>query len=188
MHLYVTALTNFYRKQKALDMNSHSFFCENNVRKYLKFLQKRNAKHDHKQFADKNRNTLLNEYNENEFEQICHELWAHEVFSSECYFCTLMNILLEHYILICDNNQHAAEISDFFIFEFKKEESTWYMFLIFIICAGKQNQHDQLKIIDALQHKKFLICMLDDLTFYFFFLLKSWWWDFFRFKQAVCMI
>ena len=74
MHFYITAFTNFYKKQKILDMNNHLFFCENNVRKYFKFLQKKNAEPDHKQFADKNRNTLFNEYNENEFEQICYEL------------------------------------------------------------------------------------------------------------------
>ena len=55
-------------------MNSHFFSHENNVKEYLKFLQQKNAKHDHKQFADKNKNTLLNEYNEKKFEQICHEL------------------------------------------------------------------------------------------------------------------
>ena len=55
-------------------MNNYSFLYENNVRKYLKFLQQRDAKHDHKQFADKSRDTLLNEYNEKRFEQICHEL------------------------------------------------------------------------------------------------------------------
>ena len=55
-------------------MNSHSSSHENNVREYLKSLQQRDAKHDHEQFADKNRNTLLNEYNEKKFEQICHEL------------------------------------------------------------------------------------------------------------------
>ena len=55
-------------------MNNHFFFCENNVRKYFKFLQQKNAKHDHEQFADKSRNTLLNKYNEKKFEQIYHEL------------------------------------------------------------------------------------------------------------------
>ena len=54
-------------------MNNY-FFCENNVRKYFKFLQKKNMKHDYKQFADKSRNTLLNEYNKNEFEQIYYKL------------------------------------------------------------------------------------------------------------------
>ena len=55
-------------------MNNHSFSHENNIRKYLKFLQQKNAKHDHEQFADKNRNILLNEYNKKKFEQIYHEL------------------------------------------------------------------------------------------------------------------
>ena len=84
--------------------------------------KKKNVKHDYKQFANKNRNTLLNEYNENEFEQVYYELWAHEVFSSECYFHMLMNILLKYYMLTHNNNQHAIKISDFFIFKFKKEE------------------------------------------------------------------
>ena len=51
-----------------------------------------------------------------------------------------MNILLDHYMLTHDKDQHAAEISDFFIFEFKKEKSTYYMFLIFTTHTGKQNQ------------------------------------------------
>ena len=55
-------------------MNNHFFSHENNVRKYFKSLQQKNAKHNHEQFTDKNKNTLLNEYNEKKFEQICHEL------------------------------------------------------------------------------------------------------------------
>ena len=55
-------------------MNNYSFLCKNNIRKYFKFLQKKNMKHNCKQFADKNKNTLLNKYNKNEFEQIYHEL------------------------------------------------------------------------------------------------------------------
>ena len=31
-------------------------------------LYKKNTEHDHKQFADKNKNILLNKYNKNEFE------------------------------------------------------------------------------------------------------------------------
>ena len=62
----------------------------------------------------------------------------------------LMNILLDHYMLIYDENQYVAEILDFFIFEFKKEKFTCCIFLIFITHADKQNQHDQLKTIDAL--------------------------------------
>ncbi len=36
--LYVTALTDLYREQKTLDMNSHSTPHKNNVREYLKSL------------------------------------------------------------------------------------------------------------------------------------------------------
>ncbi len=55
-------------------MNSYLFSHENNIREYLKSLQKRDTKHNHKQFTDKNKNTLLNEYNKNEFEQIYYKL------------------------------------------------------------------------------------------------------------------
>jgi len=37
--MYVTALTDLYREQKVLDMNSHPTPRENNVREYLKSLQ-----------------------------------------------------------------------------------------------------------------------------------------------------
>ena len=72
--MYVTALTDLYREQKALGMNSHPTPCEDNVREYLKSLQQRDTQHDREQFADKGRDTLLDGYNDAEFEQICHEL------------------------------------------------------------------------------------------------------------------
>ena len=138
--IYVTALTDLYREQKTLNMNSHFSFCENNIREYLKFLQWRNAKHDHEQFADKSRDTLLNEYNEKKFEQIYHKLWAQEaVSSSEYHFYILMNILLNYYMLTYDKDWHAAKISNLFIFEFKREKFICYISLIFIIHADKQN-------------------------------------------------
>ena len=115
-------------------------------------------------------NILLNEYNKKKFEQICYKLWAWEVvFLFEYHFHMLMNILLNHYMLICNEDWCAAEISDFFIFKFKKKKFIYCIFLIFIIWADKQNQHDQLKIINTLQHKKFLICIFNNLIFYFFF-------------------
>ena len=76
VRIYVTALTDLYREQKALGMNSHPSSHEDNVREYLKSLQRRDAKRDREQFADKGRDTLLDGYNEEEFEQVCHELWA----------------------------------------------------------------------------------------------------------------
>ena len=70
VHLYVTAITDLYREQKALGMNNHPTPHEDNVRQYLKSLQQRDAWRDWEQFADKGRDTLLNEYNEDEFEKI----------------------------------------------------------------------------------------------------------------------
>lgn len=65
----------------------------------------------------------------------------------------------------------AAEISDLFTFEFKGEGSTHCMPLIFTTHTGKQNQHGWLEMIEALWHRKPLICMLSGLVFY---LLCHW--------------
>ena len=55
-------------------MNSHLTPQEDNVREYLKTLQQRDAQREKEQFADKGRDTLLDSYTEDEFEQVCHEL------------------------------------------------------------------------------------------------------------------
>jgi hypothetical protein len=149
-----------------MSMNNHQSLWENNIRKYLKILQQRNIKLKKNNLWIRAKDTLLNEYNENEFEQIYHELWIQKLFSSEYHFHILMNILLDYYMLTHSSDQCAAEIFNLFIFEFKKEKFTCCMSLIFITCADKQNQHDQLKIIDALWYKKSLICILSELTFY----------------------
>jgi hypothetical protein len=57
-------------------MNSHPTPREDNVREYLKSLQRRDAQQAKEQFADKGRDTLLDGYTEDEFEQVCHKLWA----------------------------------------------------------------------------------------------------------------
>jgi hypothetical protein len=48
------------------------------------------------QFADKGRDTLLDGYNEDEFERVYSELWERGATSPECYFRTLVDILLGH--------------------------------------------------------------------------------------------
>ena len=171
VRLYVTAMTDLYRAQKAMGMNSHQSPREDNVREYLKTLQRRDAKLKKEQFADKGRDTLLDGYNEDEFEQVCHELWTRGSSSPERHFRTLVDILLGHYMLTRGGDRRAAEISDLFTFEFKGEGSTCCMPLIFTTRAGKQNQHGRLETIGALRHKKPLICMLSGLAFY---LLCRW--------------
>jgi hypothetical protein len=59
-----------------MGMNSHPTPQEDNVREYLKSLQQRDAWQEKEQFADKGRDTLLDSYSEDKFEQVCHELWA----------------------------------------------------------------------------------------------------------------
>ena len=168
---YITAITDLYREQKALGMNSHPSPREDNVREYLKSLQRRDTQRDREQFADKGRDTLLDGYNEDEFERVCHELWARGGSSTECHFRTLVDILLGHYMLTRGGDRRAAELSDLFTFEFKGEGPTRCMPLIFTTRAGKQNQHGRLETIGALRHRKPLICMLSGLAFY---LLCRW--------------
>ena len=55
-------------------MNSHPTPCEDNVREYLKTLQRRDAQRAKEQFADKGRDTLLDGYTEDEFERVCYKL------------------------------------------------------------------------------------------------------------------
>lgn len=82
------------------------------------------------QFADKGRDTLLDGYLEQDFEQICHQLWAHSEKSLECHFRTLVDLLLGHYMLARGGDWRAAEISDLFTFEFTGEGPTRCMPLI----------------------------------------------------------
>jgi hypothetical protein len=55
-------------------MNSHPTLCEDNVKEYLKSLQRRDAQQAKEQFANKGRNTLLDGYIKDEFEQVYHKL------------------------------------------------------------------------------------------------------------------
>jgi hypothetical protein len=135
---YISAVTDLYREQKALGMNSHPTPREDNVREYIKSLQRRDAQREKEQFADKGRDTLLDGYSEDEFERVCHELWAQGgSSSSECHFRTLVDVLLGHYMLTRGGDRRSAEISDIFTFEFKGEGPTRCMPLIYTTRAGK---------------------------------------------------
>jgi hypothetical protein len=168
---YITAITDLYRAQKALGMNVHPSPREDNVRDYLKSLQRRDAQQDKANYADKGRDTLLDGYTEQEFERVCHELWAHNGTSTECHLRTLVDLLLGHYMLTRGGDRRAAEISDLFTFEFEEEGPTRCIPLIFTTRAGKQNQHGRLETAGALRNKKPVICMLSGLAFY---LLYRW--------------
>jgi hypothetical protein len=168
---YITAITDLYRAQKALGMNTHPSPREDNVRDYLKSLQRRDAQRDKANYADKGRDTLLDGYTEQEFERVCHELWAHSSESPECHLRTLVDLLLGHYMLTRGGDRRAAEISDLFTFEFAGEGPTRCMPLIFTTRAGKQNQHGRLETAGALRNRKPLVCMLGGLAFY---LLYRW--------------
>ena len=147
-------------------MNCHPSPRVDNVRKYIKSLQRRDTQRDQKQFADKDRDTLLNNYTENQFESVCHKLWKQNGSSPECYFRTLVDLLLGHYMLTRGNDRRSAEISDLFTFEFKNEGPTQCFPLIFTTRESKKNQHGRLEIISALRNKNPLICMLSGLAYY----------------------
>ena len=168
---YITALIDLYQTQKAMGINSHQSLQKDNIREYLKVLQQKDMQQEKEQFVDKDRDTLLDRYTENKFKSIYHKLQAHRDSLPECYFYILVDILLDHYILTHSSNRRFAEISDLFIFKFKREGPTHCMPLIFTIYTGKQNQHGCLKTIKALYNKKPLICMLSRLAFY---LLYCW--------------
>ncbi|KJZ69682.1 hypothetical protein HIM_10929 [Hirsutella minnesotensis 3608] len=169
--LMSTAITDLYRTQKALGMNTHPSPREDNVREYLKSLQRRDAQRDKESYADKGRDTLLDGCSEPEFERVCHELWAHSGTSTECHFRTLVDLLFGHYLLTRGGDRRAAEISDLFTFEFAGEGSTRCMPLIFTTRAGKQNQHGRLETAGAYRNRNPLICILGGLSFY---LLYRW--------------
>jgi hypothetical protein len=170
---YVTAITDLWFEQKALGMNSHPSPRGTGTQGFVNSLQRRDARRDREQYADKGRDTLLDGYSEEEFEQVCSELWTQGAkVSPECHFRTLVDILLGHYMLARGGDRRSAEISDLFTFEFKGEGPTRCMPLIFTTRASKQNQHGRLETTGALRHKKPLICVLSSLAFYLL-----WRWD-----------
>ncbi|KAL2140333.1 hypothetical protein VTI28DRAFT_3977 [Corynascus sepedonium] len=168
---YITAITDLYHTQKARGMNIHPSPREDNVRDYLKTLQRRDAHQEKDNYADKGRGTLLGGYTEEEFERVCYELWMRGSASPEYHLRTLVDFLLGHYMLARGGDRRVAELSDLSTFEFPSEGPTRCMPLILTTRAGKQNQHGRLETAGALRNKKPLICMLSGLAFY---LLYRW--------------
>jgi hypothetical protein len=154
-----------------MGMNSYASPRDNNIREYIKALQRRDTELNRQQFADKGRDTLLDGYTDKDLEAVCRELWAQGYSSPECHFRTLVDVLLGHYMLTRGGDRRAAELSDLFTFEFDGEGPTRCMPLIFTTRASKQNQHGRLETIGALRHKEPLVCLLSALAFY---LLYRW--------------
>ncbi|KAF2465251.1 uncharacterized protein BDR25DRAFT_240024, partial [Lindgomyces ingoldianus] len=55
----------------------------------------------------------------------------------ECYFYTLVNLMLGYYMLMCKGNYYSIKILDLFTFKFKKKGSMRYMPLIFTTYVSK---------------------------------------------------
>lgn len=168
---YVTAITDLYRSQRALGMNTHPSPREDNAREYIKSLQRRDAERQKTNYADKGRDTLLDGYSEDDLKRIAGELWGHTGQSAECHFRTLADMLLGHYMLTRGGDRRSLEISDLFTFEFAGEGPTRCMPLIITTRAGKQNQHGRLETAGALRSRDPLICVLGAVAFY---LLLRW--------------
>lgn len=152
-------------------MNVHPSPREDNVREYLKTLQRRDAQQDKDNYADKGRETLLDGYTEEEFERVCYELWARGGASPEYHLRTLVDLLLGHYMLAHGGDRRVAELSDLFTFEFTGEGPTRCMPLILTTRVRKQNQHGRLETAGALRNRRSLVCMLGGFAFY---LLYMW--------------
>lgn len=168
---YITAITDLYHTQKALGMKNHPSPYTDNVRGYLRSLQRRDTHQDETSSADNGRNTHLDGYTEEEFERVCHELWAHSSDAPECHLRTLVDLLLGEYMLGRGCDRRATKISNLSTFEFEDEGPTRCMPLIFTTWAGTQNQHGRLEAAGALRNRKPAICMLSGLAFY---LLSRW--------------
>jgi hypothetical protein len=154
-----------------MGMNSHVSPREDNVREYLRSLQRRDTQLDRAQFADKGRDTLLDGYTKKQLEAVCCNLWARGSSSPECYFRTLVDVLLGHYMLTRGGDRRSAEISDLFTFEFPDEGPTRCMPLVYTTREGKVNQHGRLETSGALRHKNPFVCVISSLAFY---LLYRW--------------
>ena len=96
---YVTAITDLYRTQGVMAMNSNPSPREDSARNYIRSLQRRDTARQKANYADKGRDTLLDGYTETELRKIVAELWGHMAESPECHLRTLVDFLLGHYML-----------------------------------------------------------------------------------------
>ncbi|KAM7192130.1 hypothetical protein V8F33_008555 [Rhypophila sp. PSN 637] len=113
---YVTAITDLYRSQRALGMNTHPSPREDNAREYIKSLQRRDTERQKANYADKGQDSLLDGYFEEDLKRIASELWGRTDQTAECHFRTLVDMLLGHFMLTRGGDRRALEISDLFTF------------------------------------------------------------------------
>lgn len=173
--MYVSAITSLWNDQHALGMNSHPSPRTRSISEYIKHLQRSQTERDREQFVDKGLDTLLDGYDERQFEDICTALWQRGGSAGpavECHFRTLVDFLLGHYMLSRGNDRRSLELSDLFTFEFTGEGPTRCMPLVFTTREGKENQFGRLETSGAMRHKNPLLCVMGALGFYLF-----WRWE-----------
>jgi hypothetical protein len=170
---YLSAITDTWMSQQLRGMNSHPNPRGKATIDFIKSLQRRNTELQRQQFTDKGKDTLLDGYSLDQFEALCSKLWANGGRSPECYFRTLVDALIGHYLLARGDDRRRAEISDLFTFEFPDEGPTKCFPLIFTTREGKTNQHGRLETAGALRHKNPVTCLLSGIAYYLLFR-----WDF----------
>jgi hypothetical protein len=171
VRLYVSAITDLYQTQKALGVNNHPSPREATVREFVKTVRRQDAACGRDSYADKGRDTLLDDYSESELKSVTQQLWSHTTTGPEAHLRTLVDFLLGHYMLTHGGDRRQIKISDLFTFEFTDEGPSRCMPLIVTRLAGKQNQYGRLEIAGALRNRDPSICILGAVAFY---LLYRW--------------
>jgi hypothetical protein len=91
---YVAAMVDLWCHQKAMGMNSHPTPRDAAVRNLLRLHQQKDTERDRQQFTDKGRETLLDGYTEEQFEQTCSQIWMRKDESTSCLLRTLLDLCI----------------------------------------------------------------------------------------------
>lgn len=170
---YVTAITDLWRLQKSLGMNSHPSPRDHTARELVKTIQGMEADRQKAAFADKGRDSLRDGYSEPQLQQICCGLWERTgettALQAEIHLRTIVDILLGHYLLTRGGDRRNVELSDLQTFELAEEGPTRCFPVIMTTRAGKQNQHGRLETAGALRNRDPFSCLLSSLGFYLLF-------------------
>ena len=144
-------------------MNSNPPPRDAGTKAFIKALQRRDTALEKENYADKRRDTHLDGYQERQFVELCGALWKagndasaaggrNDLVKTEVHMCTLLDLLLSHFLVTRDQDQRLAEISDFFTLKFPNEGSTPCFTLIMIMRGGKNNPFRHVDTMRALRN------------------------------------
>lgn len=168
---YISAITDLYHSQKAMNTNSNPSPRTDQMREYIKNLQRRDTALSKAQFADKGRDTYLDSYSPEQFKELCVALWRASADGKEgkLYLRTLVDQLLGHTLLARGQDRRQAEISDLHTFEFPDERPTRCFPLILTMRGSKTNQYGRLETMGAFRSTNPFTCSLSAVAFYFLY-------------------